>query len=241
MRKSCCTFDIDTSTKIGVNRTTRRATLIGCVAADDTSLKPMIIISRKTLENALKEAGYNEENVTIVHQENGFNTALIFDYWSEHILFPEIKRRRQLYEYQGPCLLLFDGCTCHNSDFFLDECTFNDVIPVLEPANSSDKVQVLDLGIFGIQKNIIGALKKDEELTPVVNQIINIVDSWIKATIPGNITSAFKQAGFVYEDDEKYGYIMSCDIAKARAVRGIEHVPNTYSPKSNKKFRLPSF
>ena len=97
MRKSCCTFDIDTSTKIGVNRTTRRATLIGCVAADDTSLKPMIIISRKTLENALKEAGYNEENVTIVHRENGFNAALIFDYWSERILFPEIKRRRQLY------------------------------------------------------------------------------------------------------------------------------------------------
>lgn len=46
---------------------------------------------------------------------------------------------------------------------------------------------------------------------------------------------------FVYEDDEKYGYILNCDIAKSRAVGGIEHVPNTYSPISNKKFRLPSF
>lgn len=73
--------------------------------------KCLKIITRKTLENAHKEAGYNEENVTIVHKENGFNLVLIFDYWSEHILFSEIKRRSQLYEYQGPCLLLFDGCT----------------------------------------------------------------------------------------------------------------------------------
>lgn len=99
------------------------------------------IITRKTLENAFKESGYNEENVTIVHKENEFNLVLIFDYWSEHILFSIIKRSSQLYEYQGLCLLLFDGCIWDNSDF-LDECTFNDIIPVLEPANSSDKVQV---------------------------------------------------------------------------------------------------
>lgn len=242
MEKVIVPLDVeDTSTNIGVDRTTRRATMIGCVAANGTKLKPIVIISRKTLEKALREAGYNDDNVIIVHQENGFNTALIFDYWADQILFPEIERRRILYKYQGPCILLFDGCTCHNSDFFLDECTFRDVIPVQEPANSSDQVQVLDLGIFGIQKKIMNSLDKDEELTPVVNQIINIVDSWIKATTPSNITSAFKQAGFVYEDDEAYEYVMNCDITKARAVRGIEHNPNTYSPKANKKFRVKSF
>lgn len=142
----------DTSTNIGFDRSTRRATLIGCVAADGTKWKPIIIISRKTIEYTLKEAGYYEDNAIIVHQENGFNTAIIFDYWAERVLFPEIERRRILYGYQGQCLLLFDGCTCHNSNLFLDDCSYFDVIPVQEPANSSDQVQVLDLGIFGIQK-----------------------------------------------------------------------------------------
>lgn len=50
MEKVIVPFDVeDTSTKIGVDRTTRRATMIGCVAADGTKLKPMVIISRKTL------------------------------------------------------------------------------------------------------------------------------------------------------------------------------------------------
>lgn len=64
----------------------------------------MVIIFRKALENAPKESGHNEENVIIVHQINGFNTALIFDYWLGE---------GQLYRYQGQCLLFFDGCTCY--------------------------------------------------------------------------------------------------------------------------------
>ena len=81
--------DEDTSTNIGVDRTTRRATVIGCVAANGTKMKPIVIISRKTLEKAFRyPVDYNDDNVIIVHQENGFNTALIFDYWADQIVFP---------------------------------------------------------------------------------------------------------------------------------------------------------
>ena len=34
---------------------------------------------------------------------------------------------------------------------------------------------------------------------------------------------------------------MNCDITKDRTERGIEHNPDTYSPKANKKFRVKSF
>ena len=41
----------ETSTNIGIDRASRRATLIGCVCADGSTLKPFIIITRKTKEN----------------------------------------------------------------------------------------------------------------------------------------------------------------------------------------------
>ena len=54
--------------------------------------------------------------------------------------------------YEGLVLLMFDMYAAHSSDFFIDECTFNDIIPYQEPASSSDQVQVLDIGIFCVQK-----------------------------------------------------------------------------------------
>ncbi|KAK8866913.1 hypothetical protein M9Y10_009881 [Tritrichomonas musculus] len=82
----------------------------------------------------MEELGYGQNVVEVVFQANGFVAGSLFDYWSQTIFFPEVKEKRIKYQYQGPVLLLFDGCTAYSSDFFLDECTYNDVIPIQEPA-----------------------------------------------------------------------------------------------------------
>ena len=134
-----CNVDF-TSTNICVDRAGRRSTLVGCVAADGSMLKPFLIITRKTIEKALHEVGYTANVVEIVYQKSGFITAQIFDYWDESIFFPEIESKRVQYNYSWPVLLMYDGCTCHSSDFFLDECTYRDIIPFLEHPNSSYQV-----------------------------------------------------------------------------------------------------
>ena len=85
-------------------------------------------------------------------QENGFITAHIWDYWAAEILFPVIIQRRKKYNYSGPILLLLDGCSAHFSEYFLKECLYYGIAIFIEPPDSSDQLQVLDLGLFGIQK-----------------------------------------------------------------------------------------
>lgn len=59
-------------------------------------------------------------------------------------------------------------------------------------------MQVLDIGIFGVQKNLMSSLSSDPYYSSSVNQIIAIVDSWQRATIRRNVTSTFKFKNVVF-------------------------------------------
>ena len=73
------------------------------------------------------------------------------------MFFNELAERRKRYNYSGLALLLLDNCSSHFSNMFLDDFTYFGIYPFPEPPGSSDQIQALDLGIFGIQKN------KDQE------------------------------------------------------------------------------
>ena len=223
-----------------VNRNSKRATLIGCIAVDGSSLKPFVISTNKTIEKELTLWGYREETVTIISQENGFINAASFAYWADHVLFPEIRRRREKYSYKGTVLLTLDGCSSHFSDYLLDECSYHGIYPFQEPAGTSDQVQALDLGIFGIQKSMKCKSSKFDNLSENSKNIINIVDSWIKATTPSNVVSAFKQAGFYTIIDEKGEYV-NASIEYARAVRGLKHTECPTIIKGTKSMKLQEF
>ena len=108
-----------------------------------------------------------------------------FAYWTDTILLPTIIEKRKV-------ILLLDGSTAHSSDYFLDECTYYNVIPSFEPAGSSDQVQALDLGIFGIQKSLKGKIKTKKEIGPAAKEVLQIVNSWIKITTPDIVVSDMK-------------------------------------------------
>lgn len=111
----------------------------------------------------------------------------------------------------------------------------------MEPPSSSDQVQVLDIGVFGVQKTLKKSITKDDSLNANSNEITSIVDSWLNATLPSKVTSAFRQAGFFKEEDSKFEYIVNCDISKARAVRGIEHCENPLLVPAKKNIPVPQF
>lgn len=74
---------------------------------------------------------------------------------------------------------MYDGYSCHSSDYFLDECTYRDIIPFLEPPSSSDQVQVLDIGVLGVQKTLKKSIAKNDSLNTNSNKITSIFDSWL--------------------------------------------------------------
>ena len=232
--------DTDEQTYYRVNRSVKRATLIGCICMDGSSIKPLVVSPNKTVTRKLLMDGYNDENCFIVSQENGFVSSEVFHYWFEKVFIPELKRKREKYEYDGLAVLTLDGCSSHISDFFLDECTHTNVYPFYEPAGTSDQVQALDLGIFGNQKKIRSRYHPNDDFSKQEKSIIDIVNSWIRATTPKAVIRAFNQAG-IYVESTEIGTFVRASAEKARAVRGIEHIPCENIISGKKTIKVPYF
>lgn len=216
----------DDKVYFGVDRGAKKCTMLAGIFGDGTTLKPFIIIERKTIEMELLLEGYSPRKYHFVYQEKAYITMQSFHLWAKDILFPEIQRRRRKYNYQGPCLLIMDGCTSHESPSFRDDCLLQNIIIIFIAPHSSDQCQMLDLVIFGLQKRFMKKIFGDNYLSKQTKQLIRILSSWRAATTPENVIAAWKSAG--YEPYIKNNMIYyKINLAYARAVR---HIMNEEQP-----------
>jgi hypothetical protein len=79
------------------------------------------------------------------------------------VLFPDIELRRTFDSDTGDAVLIFDGCTCHESDWFLDEAVAKELVLHCLAPHSSDKTPPLDLGLFGITKQATRKVRADPD------------------------------------------------------------------------------
>lgn len=205
--------------KIPVKRCSKNTSIIGAICCDGSTITPGVVVNRKTIETELYEAGYTDDKVCIGHQENGFFNKDTFQEWAEKYFFPEIMKRREKYEYQGEALVILDGFCVHDTDWFLDECTFYNIIPLFMPPHSSDQCQPLDIGIFFLQKLKMQRIKVDDRYDPQTQKLIKMIDSLRQATTISNVIGAFRGAGIdVRYDGETnmlYPYVnraMACKV-----------------------------
>jgi hypothetical protein len=154
---------MDSTIPIGVSRTGKRITLIACICADGSYAKSMVIVPRHTIDADLALFGVSDCNCHICHQQNGFIDRELFEWWLGQIFVPEIERRRVRTPYDGPALLLLDGCSADDGNFFLDLCLEHNIIPCSILPHSSDQVQLLDLCIFGVTRRLTTRLNKRDE------------------------------------------------------------------------------
>ena len=67
-------------------------------------------------------------------------------------------------------------------------------------------------------------MKASKDLSQNSKNLKQIIDSWHKATVPGNMVQPFHQAGFYKQEQADGTFLVRAAVEKARAVRGIEHV-----------------
>ena len=101
---------------IGVPRSSRRCTLIGCIALDGSRLKPAVVIKNLTVNSLLFENGYSPENVTIYTTANSFVTGDVFGDWLKDVFIPYVEERREalrgrLETFDERAVLVLDGCS----------------------------------------------------------------------------------------------------------------------------------
>lgn len=113
----------------------------------------------------------------------------------------------------------FNDLKIHNSLLKINARSINESIyydfQIFELLNTSDQVQVLDLGIHEVQECIIFFQTAIDELCLCLNYIVSIIISWIISAIPSNVNHYFKQAEFIQFFYPTYNFIPNCYLVNA--------------------------
>ena len=225
--------------KIPRDRMAKRASLVGCICADGSVLKPMVILPRKTIEAEMQLYGYNKRNAAFAYQENSFMTMKIFEQWGEKIFFPHVDAKRKEMNYGGQALLIMDGLAAHHSPSFCEECAKHGVKILYMVPHSSDQTQPLDLVVFGRFKNFYSRCTNENMISNQSNQIIKMLCAWRQATAPNMIISSFMAAGMkpsIEGDWMRY----SIDLELASKLRNWETINQPYinEPEMRRRTRI---
>jgi hypothetical protein len=178
-----------------VPRTGKRITLIACIGADGSYLKPLIVIPRKSYDTDLALTGVTDEKIAIYSQAKGYTNRPIFLAWLIDVFLPEVARRRQAMDYEGRAVLMLDNCTAHIGREVDDACDAKGVIMCPFPPHSSNQVQPLDVSTFGITKRHIARVNRMENVNVQSRHIAQVVCSFMSAASPINIVGTFRHAG----------------------------------------------
>jgi hypothetical protein len=205
---------------VAVDRHSKHSTLVGCIAADGSSMRPMIVVDRVTMEADLKLSGYDEDKLLMVSQPNAFMTTVLFEKWADEVFFPSIEERRRRTGYQGPCVLVLDGPGSHHSDAFLAECEDRNIYVIFLVPHSSDQCQPLDLITFALLKRYFRAFSFDQFETKQTNKVVKMMGAWYQATAPHQVVSAWTSMGIVPVLGPNGQRYVRVDRLRARAVRG---------------------
>jgi hypothetical protein len=211
-----------------VPRNGRRITLIACISADGGFIRPAMIVARKTFEDEIKLMGYTSDKIEIYSQERSFIDIDIFEDWFKDTFIPDLLKRRSIYHYAGPAVLIMDNCTAHRGQVFQDLCRQHHVLVVFLPPHSSNQLQMLDLCIFGVTKRIIRRMNRVLDVNQQTDHLVKIIESFLRACIPRNIVSSFKKAGIsqvLYGDD-----VLLCHVTPETATSLITGItePNEF-------------
>ena len=190
-----------------VSRQEKRATFLLTVAADGTSLKPLLVVPRVTIEAELFIAGYGPQNCIITHSARGYITRDLFEHYVRDVLIPAVFRRRRELRYYGPTVLTMDRCSCHCGYTLQTLCNESGIRLLYLPPHSSDQTQACDLGLFGNLKAAQSLINVPGGMSLQSRQVIRIISAFQATCHPLAVTSAFRRA--VISNVLRHGHLYS--------------------------------
>ena len=185
---------------IPVRRESKRSTLLHCICADGTSLKPLLIIPRKTLDSdsILRVCS---SNVLIQYQKKGFANTDLIKTWLEEVFFPEVERKLKIEQertgYSGDAVLILDGFSCHHKALECYDLASRHIKLVYLAPHSSHLTQPLDLVIFALQKRVTTQRLCRQSFGQQTDSIRRIIQGLQTASTTENIVAAFESAGIM--------------------------------------------
>jgi hypothetical protein len=139
-----------------------------CGSATGDFLPPYVIYKGQNVYDSWCKGG--PKGTYYTSTSSGWFDTYTFCDWFRRIFLPHVRRQ------PGKKLLLCDNLACHLSTEVIDLCRKEDVEFVCLPANSTDKLQPLDVGIFGPMKTAWRKqLQKYREKDPTAKLLMKTV------------------------------------------------------------------
>jgi transposase len=142
-------------------------TFLCSICSSGEFIKPLIIITRKTMDEDLKNFGFPNSKMGLICQsESGFINKDLFMLWLTDILIPYVQKKRiELQLGFSNAGLILDGCLAHDDQDILDKANENLIFFYFLPAHSSHITQPCDQLIFTLWKKKIKKIKTEKVLT----------------------------------------------------------------------------
>ena len=187
-----------------VKRTNNRTTFLACITGDGCYLKPLIVIKRKTIEARFCRLPIIDK-IFFAQNDSGFITTEIFNDWIIQILVPYIQEKRKQMNYNGPAVLLLDGCSCHYTFELFKLCNENFIKIFFLPPHSSNQTQPLDLVVFHLHKDKIRKFfSLDVEDKFLIDKLDELYSCFQSIATLHNIKASFEAAGAIYEIGDSF-------------------------------------
>ena len=184
-----------------VRRASKLQTMLGCISAAGDVLTPVLIHSRKTVDNEVYSKGLREgTDVILRYSETGYITSSIFEEWIEHFFVTFVNDTRNSLNLQNEEAVLFlDGCSSHTSGKVKQILAANKIKMITFPPHASHIFQMLDLVTFGVLKHAKYTIKTPFKNNSQAHNIHKYLKAFEISTISSNNRAAFLRAGFIFD------------------------------------------
>lgn len=184
-----------------VPRSSKLQTILGCISAAGDVLTPVLIHSRKTIDQQVYSLGLREgTDVIIRYSESGFINVEIFEDWINNFFIPFVNSTRNELKLQNEeAILLCDNCNSHISRNVKLVLAQNRIKLISFPPHTSHLFQMLDLVTFGVMKHSQSTMKTPFDRGTQADVIYRNLKAFETATLSSNNRAGFLKAGFLYD------------------------------------------
>ena len=184
-------------------------TFVGIINAVGQSVPPVFIIPRRRWNDTfMRNTIYGSKGIL---NPNGWMNGECFVETLQHL------HEKSGSSVENKILLIMDNAECHMNIHVVEYAIKNGIVIVTLPPHTTDKLQPLDVSVFGPFKTYLRSLLNDHALMHpnkhiTVHQLPEFAsEAWTKAGTPSNILGGFRSTGIwpinrnIFPDDAFVG------------------------------------
>jgi hypothetical protein len=185
-----------------INTSKQSTSVMFCGSAAGQLVPPMVAYRAQNLYTSWCERG--PKGAVYAVSKSGWFDGCLFERWFFDLMLPILKRK------EGKTVLLGDNLSSHISMSVIEACRANNIAFICLPPNATDKLQPLDVGVFGPLKKawraILSKYKAEHPKEAGINKshFPALLKNLLDEAQPGrHLPAAFMKCGLVPVDAEK--------------------------------------